>query len=1006
MKRLLAIAMLLSAAILNGAGSGRVLAADLPEVSPTAAGHRAEAGFPMVDPSLDDPRKPWCYFTHPTSCIGVPWMPGLNLQVTPEGNLFTNYAELALFWGDEFKPLACRQRHFLEGWIPVIQDSWRDGVLAYDYELFGATLDGFDEKNTLQFIKLSVTNRGSVPATAKVLGSIRHDGGPRRERAGGFNPRSTYEIKDGWLWRDSAAVCSYPTGLKPTRLEAVLGQPYQNAFTGRSLGVSARTEVGLEYYERTLAPGESMILIFKMPHFPVGIADTGYLSAANAADYELYRAKTIRYWQDTLGRINRIHTPGEPLIENAHRATAVHVMLGTHTGPEGRTQTDGLPYPDLFTLALYDYGLLYDAYRLDDFTEANIAHCLKRQTADGLFWDPSVSAGQQILTAHGQMMAFLCNHVLMSQKAELGREIFPAIRRAVALIQKDHETQPHGLMRPSTAFDAEMIKGQYTSHNYFTLTGLRAAIRLARFLHEDGTADAWLNLHDSFEKSLLEAVRASAAPDGYVPTGLYDFATGPTARGGFAEFRTDQDWENVAILWPTELVPPGDPLISGTLNRLRATKYREGIMTYRNGQHLHQYVTTRGSNQATANGDSKQALIDTYHELLHSGSANESFENMIRPWTDRDVEFCPPPHVWGCANIHNAIRNLFVMEQGGRGGLEMDQRDLLLFNAVSPVWLKNGEPMGIENAPTMFGTITALMSSRTGGADVTFKSDFHTAPRSLVVRIPYFVKLASFSTDAKRSKREGNVIRLSPDATKLSLEWTLDPASDRGAFQDILLGYRTEVGFWEGKRAEAPKAPRGFLTPSERSHAPEPLSFNLVLEAWKTEYGRRFAEHVNAGGPVKKFEPVPLESIAERKATLDKSPLANSLTTGKTVTCSPGSTNPEFANDGEIDDTDRFWQCDKPGSWWQVDLGEVKNISTLCVVPYYGRKDRYYQFIVRTSTDGESWSTYLDLSNNTKFIGKEGVSYTGQPTPVRYIKVEMLKNSANQWMQLVEVMAK
>ena len=82
----------------------------------------------MVDPALDDPTKPWCYFTHPTSCIGVPWMPGLNIQITPEGNLFNNSAELALFWGAEHKPLACRQRQFLDGWIPVVRDSWKDGA--------------------------------------------------------------------------------------------------------------------------------------------------------------------------------------------------------------------------------------------------------------------------------------------------------------------------------------------------------------------------------------------------------------------------------------------------------------------------------------------------------------------------------------------------------------------------------------------------------------------------------------------------------------------------------------------------------------------------------------------------------------------------------------------------------------------------------------------------------------------------------------------------------------
>ncbi|HHI68429.1 MAG TPA: hypothetical protein ENJ97_03795 [Planctomycetes bacterium] len=34
-----------------------------------------DAGFPMVNPTLDDPARPWCCFTHPVTCIGMPWMP-------------------------------------------------------------------------------------------------------------------------------------------------------------------------------------------------------------------------------------------------------------------------------------------------------------------------------------------------------------------------------------------------------------------------------------------------------------------------------------------------------------------------------------------------------------------------------------------------------------------------------------------------------------------------------------------------------------------------------------------------------------------------------------------------------------------------------------------------------------------------------------------------------------------------------------------------------------------
>lgn len=959
-----------------------------------------DAGFPMVDPKLDDPAKPWCYFTHPISCIGMPWMPEA-IQVTPEGNLFTGTAEFCLFWGADRKPMASRQRHFAEGYIPIVQDRWSEGALTYDWEAFGAILEGFDEANTLQFIKLTIRNTGTEVAPAQVVAAIRQNGGPRREHAGGFNPNWRYEIKENQLWRDGSLVCAYTV---PERWEAANGVPYDKPFSGRELGLSPRSETGLAVYRRELKPGEAMELVFKMPRVPT--KDPNYLTALTAADYSGYRKKTVDYWTTALTKNSVIHTPGEPLVEQAHRATAAHVMLGTRTRGGKRTQTDGLPYPDLFISAIYDYGQLYENFGLGDFIMANFPHCQARQQPNGLFVDIAVSHGAKIHCAHGQTTAYISDHIVNTRNAELGRQMFPNIQKAVELIREEHKTQPHGLMSPAHPYDNEMIKGQWTSHNYWTLIGLRSAIRLAGFLGEKEVAADWLALYNDYEQTVLKAVRESAAPDGYVPTGLYGFVTGPAARSGFDEYRTDQDWENEMLLWPTELVAPGDPLVAGTLKRLRDTKFREGIMTYRNGQHLHQYITTRAINQFTANGQPQEALVDMYQALLHSGGAYESFENMIRPWTDRDVEFCPPPHAWGCCNSCNTIRNLFVIEQGGRGGLEAEQRDLMLLNAVSPAWLKDGEALGIEKAPTSFGLVTILMTPRPGGADVALKTDFHTRPHTLVVRIPYFVKLDSFKSDAKEAVRAGDVIRLSPDATKLALEWTLNPGADKDLFQKLLLRHRREVGHWQGKRSEVPKAPPGFLSETEQAHPTEPLSFALILSAWKTEYARRFAEHVKAGGNVKKYESVPIQPAEERKMILQKRD-AESLTTGRPATCSSATKDhpAELANDGELAEIG-YWESTEAKPWWQVDLGEGKQISMVRVVPYYRDPNRYYQFVVKTSVDGKKWETFLDLSDNTKHLGKDGASYTGQPTPVRYLRVEMLKNSANEGKHLVEVIAR
>ena len=50
--------------------------------------------------------------------------------MTPEGTVFTGEHELALFFGDERKPLACRQRRFVDD-MPIVEDEWRDGDCQY-----------------------------------------------------------------------------------------------------------------------------------------------------------------------------------------------------------------------------------------------------------------------------------------------------------------------------------------------------------------------------------------------------------------------------------------------------------------------------------------------------------------------------------------------------------------------------------------------------------------------------------------------------------------------------------------------------------------------------------------------------------------------------------------------------------------------------------------------------------------------------------------------------------
>ena len=138
-------------------------------------------------------------------------------------------------------------------------------------------------------------------------------------------------------------------------------------------------------------------------------------------------------------------------------------------------------------------------------------------------------------------------------------------------------------------------------------------------------------------------------------------------------------------------------------------------------------------------------------------------------------------------------------------------------------------------------------------------------------------------------------------------------------------------------------------------------------------------------------------------------PGAVSLTTGKPVACSTAIAGypAHLANDGNADDTNRFWAMDVgkgDPAWWQVDLEKPVDVGRVVVVCYYG-DNRHYGFTVETSVDGKQWKTVADMRDNQDPSTAEGYTCRFDRRQVRYIKVTQTGNSANTGRHLVEVMA-
>ncbi len=134
---------------------------------------------------------------------------------------------------------------------------------------------------------------------------------------------------------------------------------------------------------------------------------------------------------------------------------------------------------------------------------------------------------------------------------------------------------------------------------------------------------------------------------------------------------------------------------------------------------------------------------------------------------------------------------------------------------------------------------------------------------------------------------------------------------------------------------------------------------------------------------------------------------ARNLCLGKPVTSShswQGNLGPERAVDGKIN-LSSYWSCAHTPSSLTVDLGQPYFVSAVRVYTYWDGR-RYYQYRVEGSVDQQHWELLGDKSHNTKPATKEGDLFLfSQPKRIRFLRVTMLKNSANPGVHIVEIQA-
>lgn len=114
---------------------------------------------------------------------------------------------------------------------------------------------------------------------------------------------------------------------------------------------------------------------------------------------------------------------------------------------------------------------------------------------------------------------------------------------------------------------------------------------------------------------------------------------------------------------------------------------------------------------------------------------------------------------------------------------------------------------------------------------------------------------------------------------------------------------------------------------------------------------------------------------------------------------------PDKAIDGKINLDEAWWGAPYPQSLI-IDLEKEETVFGFHVIPYWDW-ERYYRYTIEISNDSKDWTEVVDMSKNTTMSTPNGhlhifkIKYP-QGFKARYVRINMLENSANEGVHLVE----
>lgn len=796
-----------------------------------------DVGGGMLDPAIDPPGAPFCYFANPTDVIGA-WLAPVASEITPEGYIYTGFGELMFFVGNPPEPVHVRHRTLRDGYLPIIEyDLLRHGV-RYRFTLFAADLGGTLTGLPVNFAQVEVVNEAAEQRAAFFSTAYRFSA-PSTRMAGvgdyrfhqrldlipaaltkdqtSFRQAWIYSFSKDALIRDGRLLYRFPTAPQPQLAALALNECGIHAvrflsgnvleYPSNSQGHNPQLPMGLVMYRLVLGPGQSQQLLFKMPLVPLPI-DGPEAHQVRQADGRKELDKIVAQWTALVGRRNPLILP-EPKVQDYLLANTVSQLLAIDL-----IDGDWVMNVNKFQYHGYCVGnpasmdIALDMVGQEEAARRCLLYAKKMQLADGNFGLPG-RKDQWWWEMTGYVLWAWGRHWELTRDREFLDQVYPGVVAGVEWFKRTRRSDPAGLLPPVAILDDAMLSGIHqTGQQIWNLIGLRGAIRLAQAAGKPDDARAFQAELDDFWKAFEKALNAKVATTGGVITSALD----GDAWGNH--------WDNLLTLYPEQLFAPFDPRVTATIRQSRSM-YVEGLLpfvlphavgkrgapdwpdTERAGlptseqqgilfnaaPSIHYWQTPNNAQNALVRGtaeDQEAAVADLYALLVHTSSTHAPQEFGSVPWGTRDFGTGSTnllPDGAASAKTSELLRNMLIRESG---------EDLYLLSAVSPEWLRPGKITAATGAPTNFGPLSFRLQATAKDVRLELSGPTRNPPKKIMVRIPWFFALESATVDGKPATIQAGHVVIAPGAREVILTGRPNPAARAMSYQQAVDDYKAE----------------------------------------------------------------------------------------------------------------------------------------------------------------------------------------------------------------------